>query len=304
MSVKTVKLEVNGQTYNLTYNDESGYWEAQATSPAKSSYNQTGHYYSMKLTATDDAGNSTMVDDKDPTFGEDLRLVVKEKVAPVVTITSPTSGASLINNKPTITWEVTDNDSGVNPDTIKITVDSGAPVMGSAITKQAIENGYTCSYVPSQALSDGSHTIKVDASDYDGNAATQKSVTFKVDTVPPTLNVTSPANNLVTNQASLTISGTTNDVTSSPVTVKIALNGQDQGDVTVGSGGNFSKTVTLKNGANTIVIKATDSAWKETSVTRTVTLDTGAPVFEEIIIEPNPVDAGATYLIKVKVTDA
>ena len=64
MSVKTVKLEVNGQTYNLTYNDESGYWEAQATSPAKSSYNQTGHYYSMKLTATDDAGNSTMVDDK------------------------------------------------------------------------------------------------------------------------------------------------------------------------------------------------------------------------------------------------
>ena len=96
MSVKTVKLEVNSQTYNLTYNSGTGYWEAQATSPAKSSYNQEGHYYGMKLTATDDAGNSTMVDDKDPAFGEDLRLVVKEKVAPVVTITSPTSGASLI----------------------------------------------------------------------------------------------------------------------------------------------------------------------------------------------------------------
>lgn len=30
-------------------------------------------------------------------------------------------------------------------------------------------------------------------SDYDGNAAAQKSVTFKIDTVPPTLSITSPA---------------------------------------------------------------------------------------------------------------
>lgn len=128
-------------------------------------------------------------------------------------------------------------------------------------------------------------------------------MTFKVDTVPPTLSVTSPTNNLITNTAALTITGTTNDVTSSPVTVKITLNSTDQGAVTVESSGAFSKAVTLASGVNTIVITATDRAGKASSVTRTVTLDTGAPVFNSVTITPNPVNAGQTYIISVDVTD-
>ena len=127
------------------------------------------------------------------TLGSSLQLKVKETVAPVITITSPTASARLINNKPTITWKVIDDDSGVNPNTIGITIDSGSKVTGDAIAKTAIDGGYQCTYTPSSALSDGSHTVKIDASDYDGNAATQKSVTFIVDTVAPTLSVPSPA---------------------------------------------------------------------------------------------------------------
>ena len=70
---------------------------------------------------------------------------------------------------------------------------------------------------------DGSHTVTIDVKDHDGNAAAQKSTTYTVDTVPPTLNVTSPADGLVTNKAALTVAGTTNDATSSPVTVTIKL---------------------------------------------------------------------------------
>ena len=50
--------------------------------------------------------------------------------------------------------------------------------------------------------------------------------------------------------------------------------------------------------------QATDSAGKQTTVVRHVKLDTGAPVFQEITITPNPVDAGKTYIISVKVVDA
>lgn len=147
------------------------------------------------------------------------------------------------------------------------------------------------------------HTIKIDASDNDGNAATQKSVTFKVDTVPPTLSVTSPADGLVTNQAALTVKGTTNDATSSPVKVTIKLNSGVAESVTVGSDGNFSKALTLVAGTNTITVVATDSAGKTTTVTRTVKLDTSAPVIKSVTLNPNPVDAGKTFIISVEVVD-
>lgn len=297
MSLSTVKATINGQTYNLTLNSSTGKYEAVITAPASSSYNQSGHYYPVSVTATDTAGNSTTVDNTDATLGSKLQLVVKEKTPPVITITSPTASALIVNNKPVITWTVTDDDSGVNSSSIGITIDSGSKVT-SGITKTAISNGYKCTYTPTATLADGSHTIKVDASDNDGNAAVQKSVTFKVDTVPPTLSITSPADGLVTKSSSVTVTGKTNDVTSSPVTVTV--NGAK---VTVADDGTFTTSVSLKEGSNTIIVIATDSAGKKTTVTRTVTMDTTAPVFKSVTVTPNPVDAGKTYTITVEVTD-
>ena len=303
MAVNTVQAIINVQTYTLTLNSSTGKYEATITAPSTSSYPLSGHYYPVTVKATDDAGNVTTKDDTDTTLGSSLKLQVKEKTAPVISVTAPTASALLTNNKPVITWKVTDADSGVNPDTIGLTIDSGSKITGDAITKTAITNGYQCTYTPTTALSDGSHTIKFDASDHDGNAATQKSVTFKVDTVPPTLSITAPANNLVTNKSSLMVSGTTNDATSSPVTLTIKLNSGTEEAVTVASDGTFSKTLTLSEGLNTITIVATDGAGKQTTVTRNVTLNTSAPVIRSVTITPNPVDAGKTFIISVEVTD-
>lgn len=304
MAVKTVQAIINGVTTTLTYNSSTGKWEATVTAPTTSSYNNNdGHYYPVTIKATDEAGNVTTKNDTDTTLGNSLKLKVKEKTAPVITITYPTASALIINNKPAIRWKVTDNDSGVNPDTIGITIDSGSKVTGSAITKTAITGGYDCTYTPTTALADGSHTIKIDASDNDGNAATQKSVTFKIDTVPPTLSVTAPVNGLITNKAACTVAGTTNDITSSPVTVTVKLNSGSAEAVTVGADGSFSKALTLASGSNTITVVATDSAGKATTVTRTVTLDTVAPTIKAVTLTPNPVDAGKTYVISVEVTD-
>lgn len=304
MAVKTVQAIINGVTTTLTLNTATGKYEATVTAPSTSSYNNNdGHYYPVTIKATDQAGNVTTKNDTDATLGESLKLKVREKVAPVITITSPTASARLTNNKPQIAFTVTDADSGVNPDTIKITV--GGTTITSGITKTATANGkgYTCTYTPTAALADGSNTIKVDASDYDGNAAAQKSVTFIIDTVPPTLSITAPANNLITNQAACTVTGVTNDATSSPCTVTVKLNSGAAQAVTVNADGTFNKALTLVAGSNTITVVSTDSAGKSSTVTRTVTLDTVAPVIKSVTITPNPVDAGKTYVISVEVTD-
>lgn len=283
MAIKTVQATINGVPTTLTLNQSTGKYEATITAPTKSSYNQSGGYYNVTVKATDTAGNSTSKDATDATLGSKLKLVVKEKVAPAITVTYPTASATTTNNKPTFKWKVTDDDSGVDSNTIGITIDSGSKIT-SGITKTATPGGYECSYTPATALSDGTHTVKFNASDNDGNAAAQKSVTFKVDTVPPTLNVTSPTEGLVTNNA----------------TVTVKVNGTA---VTVDPSGNFTTTVTLTEGSNTITVVATDSAGKATTVTRKVTLDTKAPTITDVSITPNPVDGGKTFVIAVSVTD-
>ena len=114
MAIKTVQVTINGVPTTLTLNSSTGKYEATITAPAKSSYNQSGGYYNVTVKATDTAGNSTSKDATDATLGSKLKLVVKEKVAPTITVTYPTASATTTNNKPTFKWKVTDDDSGVD----------------------------------------------------------------------------------------------------------------------------------------------------------------------------------------------
>jgi predicted secreted protein len=299
MAIKTVKATINGQTYDLTLNSASGKWEATITAPGKTSYNLAGGYYNVSVEATNEAGTKGSAD---ASTVDGLKLVVKETVAPVITIVSPTAGAYVANSKQPVVFNITDETggSGVDISTLVVKQD-GTAVAAANITHTAIANGYSVTYTPSAALRDGSHTVTINCKDHDGNAAAEKSTTYTVDTVPPTLNVTSPADGLITAASSVTVAGTTNDATSSPVVITISLNGADQGAVAVGTGGTFSKVVTLKKGSNTIIVKAKDAAGKESSVTRTVTLDTSVPKITAATITPNPVDTGKTMVISVTI---
>lgn len=297
MAIKTVRAQINGQWHTLTLNPSNGHYEAEITAPSVTSYNQPNHYYNVTVEATNDAGTTVSASG---TTIPGLQLQVRERIKPVVTITSPSNGARITNNKQPVLFTATDetNGSGVDLSSLVVKLDN-VLVPSEQISNSAITNGYSFTYTPAEALSDGSHTVTVDISDHDGNTADQKTTTFIVDTVAPTLNVTAPTEGYITNTAELTVVGTTNDVTSSPVTVKITLNSADQGAVTVNTGGAFSKQITLAEGKNVIVITATDAAGKSTSVTRNVTLDTSQPVITSATITPNPVDAGKTMLISV-----
>lgn len=297
MAIKTVRAKVNGTWHNLTYNSSTKKWEASITAPGATSYNLPGGCYDIEVEATNDAGTTGTAS---AATLDGLKLVVREKVAPVITILSPSSGAYVTNSKQPVVFTVIDETggSGVDPDTLVVKQD-GVSAAASTLAKTAVTGGYSVTYTPAAALSDGSHTVTIDVSDHDGNAAVQKTTSYTVDTVPPTLNVTAPEAGLITNSASLTVRGTTNDATSSPVTVKVSLNGVDKGAATVSADGSFTKALTLANGSNTIVVTATDAAGKSSSVTRTVTLDTSVPVIQSAAVTPNPVDAGATMLISV-----
>ena len=300
MALDKVEYSLNGQTYILTKDSSTGKYKYTGTAPTKSSYSQTDHKYPSVLKATDKAGNVTTIDKNNTTFGSEMLIDVDEKVGPVITPALPGAGAYLTSQSVQIQFNVTDNDSGVNPSSISLQIDSNAAIT-TGLTKSQISGGYRCTYTAT--LADGSHTIKINAKDNDGNAATQKTVAFTVDTVPPTLNVPTPANNLITNKQAGTVSGTTNDATSAPVTVQIKLNGTDQGAVSVAANGTFSKSVTYKKGANTIYVKATDKAGKYSELTINVTYDPDAPVVHLVKFTPNPVVAGQPFTIEAEITD-
>ena len=311
MTVVSVKVMCNGQTYELS-KGSGDVWSATFTAPTETSgSNNAGQgpgvgnnaqgkgYYPVTVIATDDAGNETTVTTDDEQFGAILKLAVLEKTKPTCAFSYPTAGATITNAKPTFQFTANDSGSGVDVSKVFIKIDSGTEV---AVTPTGSGSQLSCSYTPTEALAEGSHTAIIRCTDYDGNVSDDVSITFKIDTVPPTLNVTTPTEGQVFNVANVTVAGTTNDATSSPVTVKITCGVQEY-NPTVGTGGAFSQAVTLAEGPNVITIVATDAAGKTSTVTRNVVLDSSAPVISAITLQPNPADGGASLSIQVTVTD-
>lgn len=301
MAIRQVRAQVNGTWYTLTLNAQ-GKYEATIVAPSITSYNQTGGYYNVAVEATNDAGT---VGTANATTLDGLKFYVKERVAPVITILSPSNNSRTTNNKQPVVFNIVDeaNGSGINLASLAVKLD-GTAVASGTITTTAITNGYTCTYTPASALSNGNHTVSVDVADNDGNVAQTKSTAFIVDTVAPSLNVTSPMDNAIVATPTVMLRGTTNDETSSPVSVKATVNGTDVGTITVASGGTFEKSITLTNeGTNTIVVTATDASGLSTSQTLTITLNTSIPRVVSAVITPNPADAGATVIITLEVVD-
>lgn len=305
MAIASARVQINGTWYNLALNSATGKWEGSVTAPSATSFHLTGGYYPVTVEATNQAGTKTTVTSADPAIGGSLRLVVKERVKPVVSITGPSAGAYLANNQQPVTFTLRDETggSGVKLDTLAFVLDGTTyKSTASGMVCTAVTGGYDCTYTPPAALSDGSHTVSITVEDNDGNTSVAAAVSFTVDTVPPVLNLTSPVDGLITATPVQTVAGATNDATSSPVIVTISLNGVDQGAISVGEDGSFSKGITLSEGGNTIVITSTDKAGKATSVTLSAVLDTSSPVIGNIGISPNPADAGASLVISIEVS--
>lgn len=310
MAVNTVRVQINGVWTALTKNATTGKYEGTIAAPSTTSYNvNSSHYYPVTVEATDRAGNVITANDTHVTLGSSLKLNVKELTKPTIVFTAPASGAYLSNNKPTVTFQLRDeaNGSGIKISSLTVGIDGSINLTNtsSGVSVTQVSNGYDISIIPPTPLSDGSHTFTVNITDNDGNAATSAARQFYVDTIPPTLSITTPAEDTTyRNTTEIAIVGKTNDSTSSPVTVTIKLNSVDQGIITVDASGNFTKSLTLKaNVTNIVEVFATDLAGQVTSISRYIVVDTIAPVISSITIAPNPVNVGQSYIITVDVSD-
>jgi RHS repeat-associated protein len=150
---------------------------------------------------------------------------------PIVTITAPTDGALL----------------SASPVSVTGSVSSGASVTVNGLA--ATVSGSTFS--ASLPLADGAHTLTVVATNSAGTASDAVSVT--VDTTPPVVAITSPPNGTATSAGAIAVDGTVTDA--SPI-ASFTINGAA---VTL-TNGEFSTTVPLVLGANTITANAADAA--------------------------------------------
>ncbi len=199
-----------------------------------------------------------------------VRMVTLDTTAPVVTIETPTSGSAV--NTPLRQVSGTVNDPGVT--TVLLTL-NGAPqsvtVSGGRFSKNV-------------TLAPGTNTITVRATDGAGNTSPASPVTITLDTSKPLVTITTPANKLLTNTAGQTVSGTVSDP--SITTVTLYLRGSAEA-ISVSPDGGFNKMVTLTTGANTIEVRATDTAGNTgTSGEVSATLDNTAPVVTIGLIDP------------------
>ncbi len=227
----------------------------------------------IQVHATDAAGLST----------DSTRTVIHDTQPPVLTLTSPADGL--------ITREASVTVAGTVTDLTAVTVNvNGVPF--------AVDG--TGSFSGPVALTEGTNILSVTATDAAGNTTTQvRQVTL--DTHPPVLAVSAPANGLITNQPTVSVSGSETDATAVTVTV----NGTP---LAVGPDGHFSGSVALTEGSNTLITVATDAAGNATTDTRTVTLDTHPPVLavtaptDGLITRQTPVTVSGTVTDATPVT--
>ena len=204
----------------------------------------------LTAVAMDTAGNEGPASDP--------LVVLLDTKAPAIAITAPVNGLFL--NAATVT--VTGNS---DDPTARITVTSTPLGRGDGIAATITGLTFSAAAVP---LAEGSNTITVTAVDPAGNQ-TLATVSVTLDTSLPVVTISAPVNGSFINNKNVTVSGTISEQLTA-----LTANGQS----VTPAGLAFSTTVTLKEGANSILLEATDRAGNRGTASLTVTLDSTPPV--------------------------
>ncbi|MGE5590820.1 MAG: Ig-like domain-containing protein [Bacillota bacterium] len=175
-------------------------------------------------------------------------------------ITSPANG--LVTNQAAVTVE------GTSVDGATVTVYNGGTAAGSATA----EGGRFAIPV---TLNEGDNSLTAAATVAAGETRPSAPVVVSLDTVAPSLTVTTPTDGLVTNREVLTVSGTAADDHMAAVTVN--------GEPAALASGAFSQKVILSEGSNDVTVMATDLASNSTAAELHVTLDSTAPALSDVL---------------------
>jgi len=211
---------------------DSGSWNNVGMSTSYTISSLTDGSHTVYVKAIDKAGNSA----------EDSVSFTVDTANPSISITSPSDGAIFNESSVTVDWTGSDSNSGI--DHYEIQVDSGSWSNVGASTSYTVTS-----------ISDGTHTITVKAIDKAGNSA-KSSISIMIDTQSPNIEITSPSDNAVLSNGTVTIKWTGLDANSGIDHYEIKI---DNGNW-INFGKNTTHSVKLSYGTHTITVKAVDKA--------------------------------------------
>jgi hypothetical protein len=274
VAVSKVEWRVNG-----------GAFAPATTSNAWANWSVTGialvaGQNTIHVRATDTAGNSS-------TATLDVTL---DTTAPTIAITSPTSSGSAISGTSPFLIGGTASDN-VAVASVTWSNPGASPSSGTA--------SGTDTWNASVPLVAGLNTITVKATDTAGNTSTA-SMTVTYDTTPPTVTIsTNGGAGFATNTSPVALAGTATDPGGTGVTGVTWMNA-----ATGGSGAatfaapNWTLSVPLAIGSNTITVVATDAAGNNGNASIIIMLDTEPPSLS--ITSPT---TGSTFVTKNATVD-
>jgi hypothetical protein len=210
--------------------------------------------------------------------------VTVDTVPPAVTLTSPANGTFTNVNAPALSGAAGNAPGDSNTVTAKIY--QGTGIGGSVLqTINVTRSGATWT-TTAAALADGTYTAQAAQTDTAGNTGTSSANSFTVDTVPPLVTLTSPANGTLTNVNTPALSGAAGNAPgdSNTVTAKIYQGTGTGGSVlqtinVTRSGATWTTTAAaLADGTYTAQAAQTDTAGNTgTSSANTFTIDATPP---------------------------
>ena len=197
-----------------------------------------------------------------------------DTTGPAVAITSHTNNQTVTTSP--ITVSGTASDSGLGNNGISSVTVNGIAATGGTATGSA-----TANWSQSIALNPGANTITVVGKD---NSTNQNSTTVSItvtynpsspDTTGPAVAITSHTNNQTVTTSPITVSGTASDsglgnngISSVTVNGIAATGGTATGSATA----NWSQSIALNPGANTITVVAKDNSTNQNSTTVSITV--------------------------------
>src|SRR5271157_728226 len=217
--------------------------------------------HALTAVATDNAGNTATASG----------TVKMDHTAPVFspTLSGTAGSAGWYRSAVTVASGAADATSGLAD--VSYVVDGGAAAPGKSVSVSG----------------DGSHTVSFQATDRAGNSSASGTVSFREDTVPPSLSLDIPSPN------------GSNGWDSSPVTVSASATDATSGVASVSiNGGGRSLTIS-SDGTHTITAVARDNAGNTSTSSGTVKMDRTPPVFAPSL--SGTLGAGGWYTSSVTV---
>jgi hypothetical protein len=219
-----------------------------------------------------------------------------DTTAPMLAITSHTAGQTVSSSSITLAGTATDNGLGGTGIT-------SVTVNGTAATGGAATGSNTANWNHAVTLAAGANTFTIVATDGTGNVRTS-GITINrttADASAPTLSITSHTSGQTVSSPTITLSGTaTDNGTGGSGIASVTLNGVGAvGGAASGNGtANWSRSITLAAGANTVTVIATDGAGNGRTIPITLVVPTSpanASTLSANRTSPQPVGTTVTF---------